>query len=172
MEFARAEVGLPRGIRADIVAQPFEFSATHVGEILARGRGGGTLVEVDRYAELGGHPRAELSGEGDTVLHRGALERDERHHVGGPDARMLTPMRGQIDALLRDRHRREGGRDRRLERGDEGDHRAMMRWVAGDIEQVGTRRTRDRVANRGDHHRVAALGEIRDAFDERHDQAG
>ena len=129
-------------------------------------------MEVHGNSQLGPRARAQLVRQRNAVLHGRAFEGNERHDIGGPDARMLTLMCGEIDALLRDLHRGEGGGDGRLERRHEGDHRAMMRRVAGHIEHVGAGCAGDGVANRGDHRRIAAFREIRDAFDERHDQAG
>ncbi len=52
------EVRPARGIRADLVTQSLEFTATHVGEVLALGPRGRALVEVDRNPQLRGRPRA------------------------------------------------------------------------------------------------------------------
>ena len=106
------------------------------------------------------------------MLHGRAFERNERHDVGGADARMLALMRGEIDAVPGHLHGGEGRRYGRVERSHERDHRSMMRRIAGHIEHMGTWRAGDCVTNRGDHHWVAALGKVRDTFNERHDQAG
>ena len=115
MEFVRSEVGLPRRIRADLVAQPLEFATTYIGEILACGRRGRALVQEYGNSQFGRGAGAQLARQCDTVLHGCAVERNKRHDIGGTDARMLTLMRGQIDAFLRDLHGGKGGGDGRLE---------------------------------------------------------
>jgi hypothetical protein len=90
-----------------------------------------------------------------------AVERNEWHDIGRADARMFALMLREIDAVPRHGHRRERRRHRRLERRDAGDHGAMVRDVAGDIEHVRARRVGYGVANRRDHRRDTAYGEIR-----------
>ena len=101
MHGGRPEVGRALRRRADVVANALELAATHVGEILAVGARGGALVEEDGDAELAPDALAELARERDAVLHRRALERDERDDVGGAHARVLARVRVEVDQPLR-----------------------------------------------------------------------
>src|SRR5258708_27768305 len=80
---------------------------------------------------------------------------------------MLARMFGEIDPLLCDAHRGEGGSDRRGRRRDEREHRAVVRRVGLHIEQLRARHSADRRAQRVDGGGITPLGEVRYAFDQR-----
>ena len=74
--------------RADLLADLLELAAPNVGEILAHGTRRRALVEEHGNAELLADALAERAREGDALLHRRALERNEGHDIGGAHARM------------------------------------------------------------------------------------
>ena len=133
---ARSEVGIAVGIRADLGTQTLELSASHVREVLAIGACGGALVQKDRDLELAADALTEGSRERDAVFHRAALERHEGHDVGGTHAGMLAAVRVEIDMLARRLDAGERRGDRAFHGHDEGDDRAVVRLVGGDIEDV------------------------------------
>src|SRR5581483_3250947 len=99
MDRVGAEVGDAVGIRADLFAGPLELAAADVGEVDAVRTGCGLFVQEDRDAKLAANPRAEGAGEGDAVLHGGALEGDEGADVGGPDARVLALVGSEVNEV-------------------------------------------------------------------------
>ena len=101
MDLAGAEVGFPSGIFPELLAQTLEFSTANVGQILARGRRGGALVEIDGNLQLAADPLAECARQRDTVFHRRAFERDERHDIRRANSRMLARVLTEVDSLRR-----------------------------------------------------------------------
>ena len=168
MDRVRAEVGDAVGIGADLLLRLLELAASDVGEIHAVGARGRAFVEEDGDAEFLADACAEGAGEDDAVLHRRAFERDEGADVGGADARVFAGVVVQVDQLggLGDPRERRAGRAR--DRRGEGDHGAVVRRVAGDVEDDGALDRGDRVTDGRNDFGAAAFGEVRDAFDEGH----
>ena len=163
-----AEVRNAIRVGADVGPGQLEFSAPHVGEVLAVGPGGGALVEEDRDAQLGAHALAERAGERDAIVHRGAFERSEGADVGGADARMLARMLVEVDQLGGRGDAAERGLDGHIGGGDEGHHRAVVRRVAGDVQESRAVDGRDGVTDGGDDLGATAFAEVGNAFDELH----
>src|SRR5436190_24247731 len=99
MNFVRTEIGFARRILTDFFAQSLEFTAPSVSEILARGRSGRTLVEINRNLQLAANSLSKPAAEGDAVFHRRAFERNEGHDIGGTDPGVLTTVLAEVDAL-------------------------------------------------------------------------
>ena len=101
--------------------------------------------------ELAPDALAELAREGDAVLHRRALERDEGDDVGGAHARMLARVRVEVDAAAAPRGCRRTPR-RRRRRSSATKVMTVRLWLAS--EQTSRRCTPatrgDRVADRRD----------------------
>ena len=172
MDFVGAEVGNAIRVRADFGARAFEFAAADVGEIFAIWTRRRFFVEENRDPEFAADFRAEFAGEGDTIVHRRAVERNEGADVGGTDARVLSGVRGEVDRVagLCDPRKRRGygGRDRR----DEGDDGAIVARIRGDVEDRHAVGSRDGVNDRGNDFGAASFGEIRNALDELHGGTG
>ena len=169
MHGGRPEVGRALRGRPDVGTNALELTTTNVGEILTVGARGGALVQEDRNAQLVAHTCAELAREGDAVLHRRALERDERHDVRGAHAGVLTGVRGEIDALLRLADARERRVDNDVDRRDECDDAAIVAGVGAGIEDMRARHRRDGVTDGANDLGSPAFGEVGNALDELHD---
>src|SRR5262245_6519129 len=85
-----------------------ELAAPDVGEIPASRTLGGAIVQEDRDLQLFSHAFTELFGEDDAILHRRALEGNERDDVGRPHAGMLAAVRVEIDPVARGANSGEG----------------------------------------------------------------
>ena len=162
-----SEVGCGGGVDTDPIAQAFELSSADVGQPLALGSARGPGVQEDGNAQVAARALGELHRERDALIHRDVAYRHERYHVRGAHARVLAGVGREIDARRRHLHgpkrRLDGGRRRR----DEREHRAVVRRVGLDVEQLRSRHGDDRRAQRGDHVWIPALGKVRHAFDQR-----
>src|SRR5262245_49890984 len=81
---------------------------------------------------------------------------------------MLAAMFRQVDPLGRGLHAGERRADGVLSRDDEGDHRAVVGRVRGDVQDDYALHSRDGVADGVYHRKVASFGEVGDALDELH----
>jgi len=126
VDLLRPEIRFARGIPAHLLTQSLEFSATNVGEILTRRCRRRPFVEIDRNLQLATDSFAERPREGDAVLHRRALERNEWNHVGRADPGVLTRVPAEIDPLGGGLDPGEGGIDGGFDRRDESDHRSIV----------------------------------------------
>src|SRR4051812_17626639 len=97
MDRSRSEIGKTIAVRlGHRVANALELTAANVGEILAIGTRRRALVEEDRNLELTADARGEGPGKSDAILHRRALERNERNDVGGAHPRVLAAVLRQV----------------------------------------------------------------------------
>ena len=165
---AWTEVRVAGGVGADLGAGELEPTAADVDQVRPFRAGRRPLVEVDGDAELVADPASECLGERDAVVHRGALQRNERADVRRTDARVLTLVRGEVDELLRLGDAAESGLDGHVGRCDERDDRPVVAGVRRHIEDRDPRCGRDRVPDGVDDLGAATLGEVGDALDESH----
>src|SRR5688572_4548029 len=168
MNALRPEIRSSFRIRSELISQTFELTTTDVSEVHASRPRCGALVQINRNSELLSHPGAELFRQLDAILHRGILERNERHDVGRADSRVLTFMLPEIDTLCRCAHSRKRSLYGVLGRYNERYHRSVVRNVGGGIEYRDAFRRRDCIANGADDFRATSLGKIRHAFYEFH----
>ena len=161
------EVGIGRGVRADALPQSLELSFADVRQSLALGACGGAAIQEDRNGELAPHALGELPRELHAIVHGDAPHRHERHDVGRPHARMLAVMFAEVDARRRHLHGAERRFDRRGRRGHEREHRAVVRCIGLDVEELHARHMGDRLAQGVEHGRIAAFREVRYTLDQR-----
>ena len=161
-----AEVG-PHSGSGELLREPLVLALPDRSQIAPGGARRRVLVEVDRDRERLADPLAELSGEGDAIVHGRALERDEGADVGRAEARMGAPMALHVDPLGGDRDRPVGRFGDRVRRADEGHDRAMGVGAGIDVEQADTGGRRDGGRDRVDRGAVTTFREIGDALDER-----
>ena len=90
---------MPVGIDAHIFTQLLEASPADVRDIDAVRRARRGLVKVDGHAQFPPYPLSQPSREMGAVVHRCAGDRDERHDIGGSDARVNTMVAVQVDEL-------------------------------------------------------------------------
>ena len=173
MDAGRAEIGSPRGILADRLAQALELAAPHVRQAHALGSGRGRFVEEHRDAELVADAASDRARDRRALVERDALDRHERHDVGGAHARMLAAMTIQIDLLGRALHRAEGRLHHRLGLAGEREDRAVVIGVHLVVEEHDARRGGDRLEEGLDDLTTTTFGKIGNAFDDaRHQDLG
>ena len=85
--------------------------------------------------------------------------------IGRPHPGVLAPMLGEVNPLARHAHGTEGGFAGRPGRADEGEHRAVVRGIRLDIQQLDPGHRLYGVAKGAQHILAAALTEIGHAFD-------
>jgi hypothetical protein len=134
----RPEVGPPLRI-LELFGETFELAAADVFEVAPVRRAGRLFVQEDRQREALGHGLCGLSRQRHAVRHRGALDRDERHHVHGAKPRVL--------AL-------------------EGEDAAVVVLVRLDVEDAHAGDLPERRHHGRDHLGTPALADVRDGFDD------
>ena len=128
--------------------------------------GGRGLIQVNRDAQLVGDAPPEPARELNALGQGDALQRDERNHIHGADARVGSAVMSHVDQLggaLRAGQRRL---QRRLGRRDKGEHRAVVIGIAVRIEYDHSGNGADGLADGVDDLRPPAVGEIGDALDQ------
>ncbi len=155
-----------RPCSVDLDLEALVLSASNIGELDPFGATGGPGVEVDREVEPGRDPLPEPFGQLDALVHRRVAERDERHDVDGPDARVLAGLLIHVDLVDGDlEHALEGFGDGVGVAG-EGEDAAVVARIARPIEEVGTRHRSRRVGQSFDDVEAPPFGHVRDGFDE------
>ena len=126
-----------------------------------RGRPGSPSSAVSALAQ-------EPSAPASRARHVVGPERDDRHDVGRADPRVHALVPAQVDALLRARRRRRRAprRSAVLVADEREDASGCGRGRRG---RRAAARARERVADRLDRRRVAALGEVRHGLERQHD---
>ena len=96
----------------------------------------GVAVEEHGQLELVARPLGERERGVDRFTGRGAVERDERHHVERAEARVHARVRGEVDAL-RDRARKPSHHLLGVVRTGtgKGEHRSVMVGIDVHVEQ-------------------------------------
>src|SRR5256884_2679587 len=167
MDATRAEVRIGGRIGTDALTQALELTLANIRQALPLRPPGRPGIEIDRDQELGRRALAEPPGERHALVHRDVAHGDEGDHVGRAYAGVLAPVLGQVDSFGGDAHGGERGLDRGVRRGDEREHRAVVRCVGLHVEQANAGDGRERRAEGLEGGGVAALGEVRHTFDER-----
>src|SRR5690606_39543367 len=93
---------------------------------------------------------------------------NERHNVCSTQPWVCTHVPGEINACGCFAHTSERGAHGYFDWRNECDDRTVMRWIARHIEDMRTVYGGNGVTNGVDDDRVAALGEVWNAFDEWH----
>ena len=99
MHVRLAEIGHARGIGGDFVANALELASANVLKILARGRGGGGLVEIDRNLETLPDFGSHMPRHRHAIFESNTVNRDERNHVGCAHPRVRALVARQINQL-------------------------------------------------------------------------
>jgi hypothetical protein len=115
--------------------------------------------------KLASHAFTKYACKRDALLHRRPFERNERDDIRRPHPRMLPRVSREVDQIPRLRDPGECRVDRGVSRGDERDHRAIVRDVCRDIEHGCSIAGGDGVPEGSDHVRALAFAEVGDAFD-------
>ena len=137
-----------------------------VRQVDAVGSRGGCLIQIDGDAQLLADPAAELLRQHHAFGHLHIAERHERHDIGRADARMRPAMLLKIDVRGRGLDRVEHRRHHRLGRRDQGEHRAVVIFIALDIQQLHVGVRAQCVSNRFEHFGAPPLAKVGDTLDE------
>jgi len=130
VNLVRAEIrSTIRRAGVHLVPNALELTAANIGQVLTIGTGRGALVQKDWNLELLAHALAERSGEDDAILHRRALERNERDDVRRAHPRMLAGVVIQVDVLPRRFDSGERRVHRVLDGNDKSDDGAVVRLI-------------------------------------------
>ena len=164
-KLAGTVIGLAFGL-FDFSLQAFVLSAADVFEIGAFGLGRGGFVKIDGDIEFVSHALAESFGDGDAIIHRRALKRNEGNHIRRADAGMFAGMRVEVNQFGSGLDGEEGGFFHARRRPGEGQHGAVVVEVGGAVEEF---YVTDRLDGDGDsvyHFGSARFGKVGDTFDE------
>ena len=124
------------------------------------------LIQVDGDTELVPDALAEFARVFGGLFHRDARDRNKREHIGRTESRMVALMVPHIDQFLRLFDRDKRRLDDRVRLAGKRHDRPVGRVAGVDIEQAGAVDLFDLVGDLLYHLHVAALTEIRHAFDE------
>ena len=130
-----ADVGAPRGIGRDGIADDFELSGAHPRQVLALGQPSSLAVEVDRDLQLLPYPGAERDGKIDRLLGGGVAQGHEWDHIGGAHPRVLTLVAVEVDERRRRPHHLQHRIHERRPLTDERDDAPVVVAVLLDVEQ-------------------------------------
>jgi hypothetical protein len=165
-ELGRAKVGSPVGVRFDFGLEALVLAAPNIFQVGAVGSSSGGLVQVNRDGQLFAHARAEPPRHGDTVFHRDARDRDERHDICGADTRMTSPVLAEVNQLGGAPNRRKDSPLDRFRLADKGHDGTIVIGVGVMIEQRDAGRGRNGGQDGINHLGPAAFGKIGNTLDD------
>ena len=108
----------------------------------------------------------EAFGDGDTIVHADATERNERHNIRGADARMRARVLIEVDQFGGGLDGAEGGFFHTRGRTGKGEHRAVVVEVGGAVEEFDLADRLDGGNDLVNDFRSPRFGKVGDAFDE------
>ena len=130
---AVADVG-PSGGRCDPGGETFELAAADVGKEPPLLRGCRRAVKIARNAMRLPNRSRRLAREPDGVVERGTPQRDERQHVERAHPRMHAGMPAQVDTPRGNPGQSNRCAQNLRPRTDRGDNAAVVRAIAGEVD--------------------------------------
>ena len=158
-----AEVGLPL-LGAETGRETLVLAGAAVGQVAALGNKGGVLVAVDGDLQFLAEALAQLVGILDHLFHSDVAHGDEGADISSTLTGVGTVVLGHIDKFGSLLHHLIGGFEHRLGLTHEGDDGAVGGLAGVDIEELHTFDLLNLGSHLIDDIHVAALADIRHAF--------
>ena len=145
------------------LTEKYERAITFLNRVVAR-----RTVAADGHFQLGFDSLGQCARPFGARLEPGARERNQRHDVGGAEARMDALVAGNVDVLLGGRDTAEGALGHGGGRTDEGVDGAVVVGIAVDRAQIDAGHRANGIRDGVDHVLSTAFGNVRYTFDPVH----
>jgi hypothetical protein len=124
------------------------------------------FVEKHWNTETRSHLLSDSTSQTHALVHADVLNRNKWYDIRGPDARMDTVVSAKVDQFRRLGHRSKRGLSDGIGWSGEGQHRSVVVWVHGLVQEPDSRHGSYCRNERADDGGIPAFTEIGDAFDD------
>ena len=166
MEARLAHIRRAAGIDGHFLSQTLELPAADVLEVDSFGRPCRGFVKIHRHPVAAPDLLAHALGDLHALLEAHALDGDEGHHVGRPDARVHARMAVEVDQFDRLPDCAQRRLAHRFGRPGEGQHRTVVIGVELAVEEDHARHRPHGFDERVHFGGVPPLREVRHALDQ------